>query len=178
MLIQDRSNPFILRRLLADASEPSRNDEVDVLIWGDVTVPNLSAASKVSYTINATANNGDHGSLQGYLHLCDALERMQQPPNASDPNPIKTCPPKKGPVLIDYAFWFWDDLVAPGHWSVKFDAVTPEDERIWCLMAEFDLQCRPGEEGMECMRDGGRSMQGMLEGIGERMGGRQWREEI
>lgn len=54
-----------------------RNDEVDVLIWGNVTLPNLSAASKVTYTINATANNGDHGSLHGHLHLCDALERMQ-----------------------------------------------------------------------------------------------------
>lgn len=62
---------------------------------------------------------------------------------------------------------------------MKFDAVTPADERIWCLMAEFDLQCRPGEEGRECMRDGGEEdVQGMLKGIGTRMGGGQWREEI
>lgn len=83
-------------------------------------------------------------------------------------------------MLIDYAFWFWDELVAPGHWQVKFDAVTPEHERVWCLMADFELQCRPGEEGMQCMRDddGGRSVQSMLEEIWARMRGTQWREEI
>ena len=71
----------------------------------------ISAYSTVDYQFNATANTGDSGSLNGTFHICDYLEKMHQPPNSSEPE--KACPPSKGPVFIDYAFWFADILVAP-----------------------------------------------------------------
>lgn len=38
---------------------------------------------------------------------------------------------------------------------MKFDAKTPEGEQIYCLVAEFDLQCLPDYEGPECLRESG-----------------------
>lgn len=40
-----------------------------------------------------------------------------------------------------------------GQWSVKFDAKTPEGERIYCLEAQFDLQCPLEHDGPECLRN-------------------------
>lgn len=39
------------------------------------------------------------------------LEKMHQPPNSTKPD--IACPPGKGPVFINYAWWFTDLLVAP-----------------------------------------------------------------
>lgn len=71
----------------------------------------ISAASTVDYQINATANTGDFGALNGTFHICDYLEKMHQPPDSNEPE--KVCPPSEGPVFIDYAAWFADWLVAP-----------------------------------------------------------------
>lgn len=95
---------------------------------------------------------------------------MHQPPGTSQPD--VACPPISGPVFIDYEPLLIDLIVAPvgvphpsqrsetmaddsdqGYWSVKFDAKTPEGDRIYCLQAEFDLQCLPDQDGPECMRD-------------------------
>ncbi|KUJ15588.1 uncharacterized protein LY89DRAFT_671041 [Mollisia scopiformis] len=126
------------------------NEEIDVFIWGNST-RNLSRNSTVDYQINATANTGDFGTLRGTFNICDYLEKMHQPPNSSVPE--KACPPREGPIYIDYAFWFADFLVAPGQWSIKFDAKTPEGDRIYCLETEFDLQCPSEHDGPECLRD-------------------------
>jgi hypothetical protein len=67
--------------------------------------------STVDYQINATANTGDVGALNGTFHICDYLEKMHQPPDSNEPE--KACPPSEGPIFIDYAFWFADFLVAP-----------------------------------------------------------------
>ncbi|KAJ3473473.1 hypothetical protein NLG97_g10287 [Lecanicillium saksenae] len=112
---------------------------------------NIPAHSTVDYQINATANTGDVGALNGTFHICDYLEKMHQPPDSNDPE--KACPPSEGPIFIDYAFWFADFLVAPGQWSVQLDAKTPDGDRIYCLRTEFDLQCRPGYDGPECLRN-------------------------
>lgn len=108
-----------------------RNEEEDVFIWGEYYavlqtklnnssdqrhhVGNLSRKiseySTVDYQINATANTGDFGALNGTFHICDYLEKMHLPPDSNEPE--KACPPSKGPIFIDYAFWFADFLVAP-----------------------------------------------------------------
>lgn len=94
---------------------------------------------------------------------------MHQPPHW---NITKACPPSEGIVFINYAAWFADWLVAPvcilfykiltrlvtysfvqGNWSVKFDAKTPEGDRIYCLQAEFDLQCPPERDDYRCLRN-------------------------
>jgi len=129
---------------------PYLNEEIDVMIWGNLT-RNISVHSTVDYQINATANTGDVGALNGTFHICDYLEKMHQPPDSNEPE--KACPPSEGPIFIDYAFWFADFLVAPGQWSVQLDAKTPDGDRIYCLQTEFDLQCRPGYNGPECLRN-------------------------
>ncbi|PQE19184.1 Phosphatidylglycerol phosphatidylinositol transfer protein [Rutstroemia sp. NJR-2017a BBW] len=139
----------VLGRLPGD-SIVKLNEEVDVMIWGNL-MRDISAYSTVDYQINATANTGDVGALNGTFHICDYLEKMHQPPDSNEPE--KACPPSKGPVFIDYSFWFADFLVAPGQWSVQLDAKTPDGDRIYCLQTEFDLQCRPGYDGPECLRN-------------------------
>ncbi|KAK4985886.1 hypothetical protein LTR50_005675 [Elasticomyces elasticus] len=127
--------------------------------------------STVDYQINITANTGDFGALNGTFHICDYLEELHQPPDAEEP--AKVCPPSEGAVLIDYAFWFADWLVAPGQWSVKFDAKTPEGDRIYCLETQFSLQCPPEHDGPECLRGGSASdsfdVNAMLRGIKKRL---------
>lgn len=65
----------------------------------------------MDYQINATANNGDSGALNGTFHICDYLEKLYQPPDSNKVE--KVCPPSKGAAWIDYAAWFANFLVAP-----------------------------------------------------------------
>ncbi|KAL9049058.1 MAG: hypothetical protein Q9162_007412 [Coniocarpon cinnabarinum] len=111
----------------------------------------IPISSTVEYQINATANTGDVGALNGTFHICDYLEKMHQPPESNEPE--KACLPSRGRVFIDYALWLADLLVAPADWSVKFDAKTSQGERIYCLQARFGLQCPPWHDGPECLRD-------------------------
>ena len=145
-----------------------RFPDVPELILGTLS-RNISRNLTVDYQINATANTGDFGALNGTFHICDHLEKMHQPPGSNVPEVL--CPPSKGPIFIDYAAYFVDFLVAPvsmgraleantathsfaqGQWSVKFDAKTEEGVRVYCLQAEFDLQCPPWHEGPECLRN-------------------------
>ncbi|KAF2154836.1 hypothetical protein K461DRAFT_291745 [Myriangium duriaei CBS 260.36] len=155
----NRSDLLAISRLQNKPQIPYLNEEIDVLIWG-AFARNISALSTVRYWINATANNGESGSINGTFHICSYLEMMQRP--GSDDERVVQCPPSQGPIYIDYAMWFADILVAPGLWSVKFDAKTPEGDRIYCLQTEFDLQCKPDHEGPECMRDANGSIQDRL----------------
>ncbi|TAQ89242.1 hypothetical protein B7494_g2440 [Chlorociboria aeruginascens] len=138
-----------IERIINRPQLPILNEEEDVFIWGNLT-RDVSSYSTVDYQINVTANTGDFGALNGTFHICDFLEKMHQPPDSDEPE--KACPPSEGSVFINYAFWFADWLVAPGQWSVQFDAKTPEGDRIYCLQTEFDLQCPPERDGPECLR--------------------------
>jgi len=138
-----------ISRITNDPETPYLNEGVMVIIDGNFT-KNVSAASTVDWDVIVRANPGDTGELNGTFHICDYMEEMRQPPGSDIE---RSCPPSKGPVMIDYMMWFANFLVAPGQWLVKFEAKTPEGEQIYCLLAEFDLQCLPDDEGPECLRD-------------------------
>ncbi len=71
----------------------------------------ISVNSTVGYKINATANTGDFGALNGTFDICDCLEKLHQPPGSNETE--RVCPPSKGAAFIDYAAWFADLIVAP-----------------------------------------------------------------
>ncbi len=71
----------------------------------------ISVNSTVDYQINATANTGDFGALNGTFHICDYLEKLHQPPASNETE--KVCPPSKGAAFINYAAWLADIIVAP-----------------------------------------------------------------
>ncbi|KAF7853618.1 uncharacterized protein EAF02_011923 [Botrytis sinoallii] len=129
--------------------EPILDEEIDIFIWGSFS-RDISPNSTVDFQINATANTGDYGFYNGTFSICDYLEQTRQLP---DLNVTKACPPHEGSVFIDYAAWFAYFLTAPGNWSMKFDAKTPEGERIYCLQTEFDLQCPPERDDYRCLRN-------------------------
>ncbi|KAI9649430.1 hypothetical protein NHQ30_002006 [Ciborinia camelliae] len=135
---------------IVNRPKPILVEEIDVFIWGNFT-RDISPYSTVDYQFNITANTGDFGTFNGTFNICDYLEKMHQPPDSNEPE--KACPPNEGSVFIDYAGWFADWLVAPGQWSVKFDAKTPEGDRIYCLQTEFDLQCPPERDDYRCLRN-------------------------
>ncbi|TGO09785.1 hypothetical protein BTUL_0154g00080 [Botrytis tulipae] len=134
---ESRETDILKIKKIVNRPKPTLDEEIDVFIW-------------VDYQIDITANTGDFGALNGTFQICDCIEQMRQAP---DWNITKSCPPSKGAVFIDYAWWFADWLVAPGNWSVKFDAKTPEGERIYCLQTKFDLQCPPEKENYGCLRN-------------------------
>ncbi|KAF4633678.1 hypothetical protein G7Y89_g4420 [Cudoniella acicularis] len=139
-----------IERIVNVPQVPYLDDVIDVFIWGNFT-RDISNDSTIDYQINVTANTGDFGALNGTFNICDCIDQMRQPPYSKKPE--RACPPSEGPVFIDYSYWFADWLVAPGQWSMKWDAKTPEGDRIFCLEAEWDLQCPPEHDGPECLRD-------------------------
>lgn len=56
----------------------------------------ISGNPTVNYQINATANKGESGALNGTFNICDYLEKMHQPPDSAEPE--ENCPPSEGPV--------------------------------------------------------------------------------
>ncbi|KAB8296272.1 hypothetical protein EYC80_009046 [Monilinia laxa] len=147
---ESRATDILAIERIVNRPEPVLDEEIDVFIWGTLS-RDISPYSTVDYQLNITVNTGDFGALNGTFYICDYLEKMHQPPDSNEPE--KACPPSKGPVFIDYAAWFADWLVAPGNWSVKLDAKTPEGDRIYCLQTEFDLQCPPERDDYRCLRN-------------------------
>jgi hypothetical protein len=53
-------------------------------------------------------NYGTAGNLTGAWNFCSYMEEMRQPP---DSDVEMSCPPNKGPVMVDYIMWFANFIV-------------------------------------------------------------------
>ncbi|KAI9708185.1 MAG: Phosphatidylglycerol/phosphatidylinositol transfer protein [Bogoriella megaspora] len=84
-------------------------------------------------TFHGHAGNGTGKTID--VDFCSVIDRIDQP----DPGRKRQCPPEKGWALMTMSAWTHPLFFQPAHYYFRFDAKTPNGERIYCAEAEMDL---------------------------------------
>lgn len=114
---------------------------------------------KATWTFLARYGNSTEHET-GTMDFCESLDSIDQPGRHGQPD----CPPEKGFALIKMSAWVMPMFIVPvsirfswidisgklfarltgnqGDYYFKFDAMTKENERIYCLDAEIRLDHR------------------------------------
>ncbi|KAH8688823.1 hypothetical protein BGW36DRAFT_392228 [Talaromyces proteolyticus] len=125
---------FQIEQLIVNPTPPLVEENLDIYIYGTFLSDISDDPLWNYYARDLRDNSTNNPGLSGTLPFCDIMESIEQP----DPNREKECPPEKGFGLISlhyYVPWF----VGEANLTVKFDAMTKEGERIYCLDGEFEL---------------------------------------
>ncbi|KAI9753212.1 MAG: hypothetical protein M4579_005278 [Chaenotheca gracillima] len=87
-------------------------------------------------TLTFTARYGNSTEQEtGTIDFCGSLDSLDQP----DPDRKQECPPEKGFAFMSTSAWVMPMFFVPGDYYFRFDVVTKEDERIYCLDAKVSL---------------------------------------
>ncbi|MCJ1266874.1 Phosphatidylglycerol/phosphatidylinositol transfer protein [Lobaria immixta] len=92
---------------------------------------------KATWTFLARYGNSTEHET-GTMDFCESLDSIDQPGRHGQPD----CPPEKGFALLKMSAWVMPMFIVPGDYYFKFDAMTKENERIYCLDAEIYLDHR------------------------------------
>ncbi|MCJ1364601.1 Phosphatidylglycerol/phosphatidylinositol transfer protein [Acarospora aff. strigata] len=132
------------------------DDVFDVHLYGKALKPSTGHGSRANSSLTRLAgtflqnitNNATWHSFGRYGNatvnetwtqdFCKVVDSIDQP----DPRRKRECPPEKGFALISMSAWVMPMFIVPGDYYFKFDAVTKEGERIYCLDANIHLEYR------------------------------------
>ncbi|KAI9794423.1 MAG: Phosphatidylglycerol/phosphatidylinositol transfer protein [Peltula sp. TS41687] len=91
-------------------------------------------------------NSSEHES--GTLDFCESIDSIDQP----DRDRERECPPEKGDALITMSAWVMPMFIVPGDYYFRFDAVTKEGRRIYCLDVNIHLDYDKDKKGRQRSR--------------------------
>ncbi|KAA6414703.1 MAG: hypothetical protein FRX48_01453 [Lasallia pustulata] len=101
------------------------------------------------------SNSTEHES--GTMDFCKSLDSIDQPTRQ---HRTHGCPPEAGPALVMMSAWVMPMFIVPGDYYFKFDAVTKEGARIYCLDAHLYLDYKHEDQEQHPSQTSGVSQSG------------------